>query len=87
METNRSIKDPSIAFGEFLWFIGIWMLTTVNPGMKRMNCFIETIILYRQDGILKYFLNPQVFVHSHEISVQYSIISTKNRNVPIVKLY
>ena len=32
VETNRIIKVPDIDFGEFIQFIGIWMLMTANPG-------------------------------------------------------
>ena len=32
VDTNRILKVPDIEFGEFLRFIGIWMLMTENPG-------------------------------------------------------
>ena len=54
--------------------------------------FVEFLIPYNtaefciQDGRLKNFLHPQVYVHSHKISCHSSIITTKNSIVTIVKL-
>ena len=38
------IKVPDIDFCEFLWFIGIWLLMTENPGTNRADYFIKNPI-------------------------------------------
>ena len=39
MDTNIIIKGPDIDSGDFLRFIGIWMLITENPGTNQVECF------------------------------------------------
>ena len=41
METNIRIKGPDLDFGEFLWFIGIWLVMTENPGTNQAEYFSE----------------------------------------------
>ena len=43
-DTNRIIKGPDLEFGEFLRFIGIWLLMTENPGTKWTEYFSENPI-------------------------------------------
>ena len=44
METNRIIKGPDLDFGDFLQFIGIWMLMKSNPGTNRVDYLRENPI-------------------------------------------
>ena len=44
MDTNRIIEGPDIDFGEFLQFIGIWMLLKENLGMNLAEYFIQNHI-------------------------------------------
>ena len=44
VETNRIIKGPDIYFGEFLRFIGIWLLMTENPDTNWAEYFSENPI-------------------------------------------
>ena len=44
VETNKTIKGPDLDFGEFLRFIGIWLLMTSNPGTNRADYFSENPI-------------------------------------------
>ena len=39
VETNRRIKGPDLDIGEFLQFIGIWLLMTAKPGTNRADYF------------------------------------------------
>ena len=41
VETYRRNKGLALEFSEFLWFIGIWMLKTENPGTIRAEYFSE----------------------------------------------
>ena len=39
VDTKKIIKGSNLDFGEFLWFIGIWMLMTSNPGTNQADYF------------------------------------------------
>ena len=44
VDTKNIIKGPSIEFGEFIWFIGIWLFRTSNPGTTRVEYFSKNPI-------------------------------------------
>ena len=44
VEKNQIIKVPSLEFGDFLRFVGIWLLITENSGTNRVEYFSETLI-------------------------------------------
>ena len=44
VDTNRRIKVPALEFGEFLQFIGIWVLIKTNPGTIQIEYFSDTHI-------------------------------------------
>ena len=48
VETKRIFKVPDLDFGEFLRFIGIWMLIKANPVMNRAEYFSEKTYEYFQ---------------------------------------
>ena len=39
-------RVPEIDFGDFLWFVGIWLLTTANPGMNWVEYFSKKTIYF-----------------------------------------
>ena len=43
VDTNKIIKGPDIDFGEFLQFIGLWILMTANPETNQLELFSEHI--------------------------------------------
>ena len=46
VKTNRRIKVPDIEFGEFLWFIKIWMLITENSDTIQTDYFRKTVKIF-----------------------------------------
>ena len=44
VETNKIIKVPDLDFGDFLRFIGIWLLMTSKPGTNWADYFSENSI-------------------------------------------
>ena len=42
--TNNSIKGAPLSFGEFFWFIGLWLLITSHPGDNIIYFFLERSI-------------------------------------------
>ena len=44
VDTNRRIKVPDLDYGEFLWFIGIWLFMTANPDTNCAEYFSKNPI-------------------------------------------
>ena len=75
VETNIIIKVPYLDFGEFLRFIGIWLLIIENPGTNWANYFRKkTIDIFSECSI---FVNQFMSGNNFE-----SICSSIKFNIP-----
>ena len=46
MNTNIIIKGPDTELCYFLYFFGIWMLITENPGINQMEYFSQPLCFF-----------------------------------------